>query len=47
MNKLCSEINKEFEDCQIIGYVYDTDSGIELAYCEQIPDEEFTFEREQ
>ncbi len=47
MNKLCSEINKEFENCHIIGYVYDTDSDSEMAYCEQIPDGEFTFEREQ
>lgn len=47
MSKLCTEINKEFGNSLIIGYVYDTDSGIELAYCERTLDGEFTFQREQ
>ncbi|HYF82209.1 MAG TPA: stalk domain-containing protein [Clostridia bacterium] len=47
MKKLCSEINSEFKDCYIYGYVYDTDSSSELAVCEQVPEGEFTFDREQ
>lgn len=47
MKKLCSEINNEFRDCKVSGYVYDTDSSSELAFCQQEPEGEFTFEREQ
>ncbi|MHB1394392.1 MAG: stalk domain-containing protein [Clostridia bacterium] len=47
MKKLCSEINNEFDKCYIYGYVYDTDSSTQLAFCEQVPDGAFTFEREQ
>jgi len=45
MKKLCSEINNEFRECHINGYVYDTDSSSELAFCEQVPEGTFTFER--
>ena len=47
MKKLCSEINNEFKECYIYGYVYDTDSSSELAFCEQVPAGAFTFDREQ
>lgn len=47
MKKLCSEINGEFRECHILGYVYDTDSYSELAYCEQVPEGDFNFYREQ
>jgi hypothetical protein len=47
MKKLCSEINNEFRECNIFGYVYDSDSSSELAFCEQAPDEDFIFSREQ
>lgn len=46
MKKLCSEINNEFKECHTKGYVYDTDSSSELAFCEQIPEGMFTFDRE-
>ena len=47
MKKLCTEINSEFKECYVFGQVYDTDSGSELAFCEQIPEGVFTFDREQ
>lgn len=47
MKKLCSEIGNEFKDCSIYGYVYDTDGSSELAFCEQVPDGEFSFSREE
>ena len=47
MKSLCIRINSEFSECYVFGYVYDTDSESELAYCEQIPDKEFIFQREQ
>lgn len=47
MKKLCSEISDKFSKCHITGIVYDTDSGSQLAYCEQVPGGTFTFERDQ
>lgn len=47
MKKLCSEINYEFKECHVTGYVFDIESGRQLAFCEQIPQGDFIFEREQ
>jgi len=46
MEKLCSDIAGEFEECYIYGYIYDTDSNEELAYCEQTVEGDFVFGRE-
>lgn len=47
MKKLVSEISNEFKNCHIYGYVYDMDSSSELAICEQVPEGEFIFDREE
>ncbi|HYE81333.1 MAG TPA: stalk domain-containing protein [Clostridia bacterium] len=48
MKKLCREIQKdELKKCLVAGYIYDTDSGRQLAFCEQSPDKNFIFRREQ
>lgn len=47
MRKLCGEISSEFSECYIYGYIYDTDSYSDLAFCEQTVDGNFIFEREQ
>lgn len=47
MKKLCGEIQLEFGECQVYGYVYDTDNEAELAECEQQPNSTFIFDREQ
>ena len=47
MKKLCSEINNEFRECHVLGCVFDIDGYNELACCEQVPQGEFTFSREQ
>ncbi|MEA4847922.1 MAG: stalk domain-containing protein [Clostridiaceae bacterium] len=46
MRKLCNDINKEFKECYIYGYIYDTDSNEELAFCEQTVEGDFVFGRE-
>lgn len=47
MRKICSDIGGTFKGCQINGYIYDSDSGSELASCEQLPKGDFTFGRVQ
>ncbi len=46
MEKLCSDITREFNECYVYGYIYDTDSNEELAYCEQTVEGDFVFGRE-
>lgn len=46
MRKLCNDLTKEFKECYIYGYVYDTDNDEELAFCEQTVEGDFVFGRE-
>jgi hypothetical protein len=47
MEKLCSDITREFNECYVYGYIYDTDSNEELAFCEQTVEGDFVFGREE
>lgn len=46
MRKLCNDITGELKDCYIYGYIYDTSSDEELAFCEQTVEGDFVFSRE-
>lgn len=47
MKILCKKINEEYKKCHIEGVIYDSDSGIPLASCEQKVEGDFDFSREQ